>query len=126
MFSYEKLIVYQKAYQLNRTVYQILKSNQNLPFYVKNQLGRASLSIVLNIAEGSAKFGFKDRRNFYITARGSVFECAALINFLGDEQEISPEIVTAILMDYDVLSRMLFGLIQQLNSKTNNLVKESE
>jgi hypothetical protein len=55
-----------------------------------------------------------------------VFECAALINFLGDEQEISPEIVTAILMDYDVLSRMLFGLIQQLNSKTNNLVKESE
>jgi four helix bundle protein len=115
MFPYEKLEVYQKAYELNRLVYRALKSHQTLPAYVKNQLGRASLSIVLNIAEGSAKFGNKDRRSFYTTARGSVFECAALVNFLRDENEMNYELATSWLMDYDILSKRLFVMIQHLN-----------
>ena len=75
MFSYENLEVYRKAYQANQKVYRLLKENKKIISYAKNQLGRASLSIMLNIAEGSAKFSDKDRKNFYITARGSVFEC---------------------------------------------------
>jgi hypothetical protein len=69
MFSFEGLIVYKKAFEANQKVYRLLKENRVIPLYVKNQLGRASLSIMLNIAEGSAKFGDRDRRNFYITAR---------------------------------------------------------
>ena len=54
-FSYENLEVYKKAYQTNQNIYRFLKGNKNLPAYVRDQLGRASLSIMLNIAEGSAK-----------------------------------------------------------------------
>src|SRR5690242_7253221 len=59
MFSYEHLEVYKKAYSLNQQVYRFLKANNTIPRYAKDQLGIASLSILLNIAEGSAKFSNK-------------------------------------------------------------------
>src|SRR5688572_6990409 len=91
MFSYENLKVYKKAFQVNQKVYRLLKENKSILGYSKNQLGKASLSIVLNIAELSAKFSNRDKRNFYITARGSAFECSSLINFLGAEEEITKD-----------------------------------
>lgn len=77
-------------------------------------MGRASLSIILNIAEGSAKFSNKDRRNFYITARGSAFECASIIEFLYSENEISEELMSELSNEFEEISKMLFGLIKNL------------
>ena len=37
------------------------------------------MSINLNIAEGTGRFG-KDERRFLVTARGSALECAAVID----------------------------------------------
>lgn len=54
MFPYEQLEVYKKAYEANQKVYRFLKGNKSIATYIKSQLGRASLSIMLNIAEGSA------------------------------------------------------------------------
>ena len=92
----------------------MLKGNKNIPGYAKDQLGRASLSIMLNIAEGSGKFSNKDRRNFYVTSRGSVFECAALITFFSDEGEIEADIFEDISKAYEEISRMLFTMIKNL------------
>jgi four helix bundle protein len=114
MFPYENLEVYKKAFATNKTMYRFLKSNKGVPSYAKDQLGRASMSIMLNIAEGSAKFSNKDRRNFYITARGSAFECAALTTFLSDEGEIPEAIFQEVAFAYEELSRMLFTMIKNL------------
>jgi four helix bundle protein len=59
-----------------------------MPGNVNGQSVKASLSIVLDIAAGRVNFTKKDRKNFYVTARGLTFECAAQINFLCDEGEI--------------------------------------
>lgn len=114
MFPYENLEVYKKAYSANQKVYRILKANKSIPGYAKDQLGRASLSIVLNIAEGSAKFNNRDRKNFYITARGSIFECASLVNFLHDEEEVPATLKQALTGTYEEISRMLFTMIKNL------------
>ncbi len=114
MFPYENLEVYKKAFATNQKIYRFLKGNKGIPGYVKDQLGRASLSIMLNIAEGSAKFSNKDRRNFYVTARGSVFECAALLTFLSDEGEIETGVFDEIGKIYEELSRILFTMIKNL------------
>src|SRR5688572_2845818 len=106
MFSYQKLEVYNKAFLQNQIIHRALKNSKNVPVYVRNQLGRASLSIMLNIAEGSGKFSPKDRRNYYVTARGSVFECSSLVAFLKDEGEISELQCTALLEVYEEISRM--------------------
>jgi four helix bundle protein len=114
MFPYENLEVYKKSFAANQFVYRFLKQNKTIPGYVKDQLGRASFSIVINIAEGSVKFSNKDRRNFYVTARGSVFECASITTFLKEEQEISIELANNLLTSYEELSRMLFTMIKNL------------
>ncbi len=45
-----------------------------------DQLRRASISISLNIAEGSGKGTGPDQRRFYSIARGSAMECAAVVD----------------------------------------------
>ena len=47
--------------------------------HLKDQLSRASLSIVLNIAEGSGKPTQADKRRFYSIALGSLRETQALL-----------------------------------------------
>jgi four helix bundle protein len=47
-----------------------------------DQLERASLSIVANIAEGAGRRSRKQKRYFYAVARGSATETAALVDVL--------------------------------------------
>jgi four helix bundle protein len=114
MFPYEKLEVYKKAYFANREVYRFLKGNKNITAYVRDQLGRACLSIMLNIAEGSAKFSERDRKNFYVTARGSAFEGASLITFIQDEGEIPEVLAGQLTLAFEEISRMLYTMIKNL------------
>ena len=115
MFPYEQLEVYKKACQVNQKVYRFLKVNKQIPPYTKNQLGRASLSIMLNIAEGSAKFSNKDRKNFFITARGSVFECSSLVKFLHGESELADDLTNDLYCAFDEISRILYTMIKNLD-----------
>lgn len=114
MLSYQKLEVYKKAFLLNQKIYTLIKENPKIPAYAKNQLGRASLSVVLNIAEGSAKFTKKDRRSFFVIARGSVFESAAMIDILHAENEISLALQTQLEEALEEISKMLYAMIRNL------------
>jgi len=114
MFSYENLEVYKKAYHANQKVYRLLKLAKPIPSFTKNQFGKASLSIMLNIADGSAKFSNRDRRNFYVTARGSAFECSSIVCFLYDEGEIAVELKNELYVSCQEISKMLFAMIKHL------------
>ena len=48
---------------------------------LSDQLDRASLSIALNIAEGAGRAG-RDQARHYAIARGSAFECLAVLDLL--------------------------------------------
>lgn len=45
---------------------------------IADQLQRAALNVVLNIAEGAGKFSPKDKASYYTRARGSATQCAAV------------------------------------------------
>ena len=81
---------------------------------INDQLKRASLSIMLNIAEGSSRFSNKDRRNFLIIARGSAFECVAIFDFLHDNHLIEESFFKKNYDNLEEISKMLFGLISKL------------
>jgi four helix bundle protein len=72
---------------------------------------------MLNIAEGSAKFSEKERRQFYVTARGSAFECAALLNFLHGENELHEDLMKTLYPSYMSICKMLFAMIKNLEQK---------
>lgn len=81
MFDFEKLEVYLKAKAFNAAVANFI-DNVILSKNKKDQLERAAFSIMLNIAEGSGRFTKPDKKNFYIIARGSAFECVAIFDYL--------------------------------------------
>jgi four helix bundle protein len=70
---------------------------------------------MLNIAEGSSRFSNKDRKNFMVVARGSAFECAAILEYLFEITEIKEEDYHSFLSDLEQISKMLFSLIQHLD-----------
>ena len=66
-----------RCYNLARTQYQEAQKLR-LPYYMKDQLNRATLSVCLNLAEGSGKTSVKDRKRFYEIALASHRESQAL------------------------------------------------
>tara|TARA_R110002096_G_scaffold169779_1_gene341474 strand:+ start:7193 stop:7537 length:345 start_codon:yes stop_codon:yes gene_type:complete len=113
MFDFEKLMVYQKAKAYNIKVNAFL-SDTKINRTTNDQLRRASFSIMLNIAEGTGRFTKPDRKNFYIIARGSTFECVAIFDYLKDIEIISEDIFNSFYSDSEELSKMLFSLIKGL------------
>ena len=115
MFDFEKLEVYQKAKLFNKEVIDFIRSTKSIDPVSKNQLRRASLSIVLNIAEGTSRYSKADKRNFYIISRGSAFECVAIFDVLKDEMILDPGAFNQFYSRADELSRMLFKMIGNLS-----------
>ena len=79
-FDHEKLDVYQLAIDFVAGANNLVESLPRGRGYLADQLQRAALSIVLNIAEGAGKFSSKDKAAFYLRARGSTTECAAVLD----------------------------------------------
>ena len=78
-----RLDVYAVALGFHRQASALARARGLAP--LRDQLGRASLSIVLNIAEGSGRFSPADKARFYGMARGSACECAAVLDVLDPE-----------------------------------------
>jgi len=115
MFDFENLDVYKRAKSLNKEIFTFLRGNKKIDRYLRDQLRRASISTVINIAEGSGKFSKADRKNFYTISRGSVYECASLLDILLDENGIDIEKYTHLKEQYETISKMLFRLIESEN-----------
>ena len=115
MFDFQKLEVYQKAKNFNKEI-RILLQTEELDRNTTDQLRRASFSIMLNIAEGSSRFGNRDRKNFLVISRGSVFECASILEFLVEMNQVNTEIYNRLYNILEELSKMLFALIKKLDN----------
>jgi len=111
MFDFQKLNVYIKAKELNKEIIGFVKENKGIDYYIKDQLKRASISMVINIAEGSGKFSKADKRNFYTIARGSTYECVSLLEIIFDENQITKEKFINFYERFEEISKMLLGLI---------------
>ena len=114
MFDFKKLIVYQKAKAFSNDA-NVLISNNKFDRHVNDQFKRASFSIMLNIAEGSSRFSNKDRKNFMVIARGSAFESSAIIEYLFETKAIEKSEFEAYTHSLEEISKMLFGLIKNLD-----------
>jgi four helix bundle protein len=75
----ERLDVYQVALE-----FQVIAAGLALrcDAVLRDQLRRASLSIVLNLAEGAGQVSRPTKRRYYGIARGSALECAAILDVL--------------------------------------------
>jgi len=79
-FDHERFDVYRLALEFQALVPSLFP-RRGLSA-LRDQLDRASSSILLNIAEGAGRFARADKAQFYLIARGSAMESAAVLDVL--------------------------------------------
>ena len=94
--SYKELIVWQKAMEVAKNVYVLVKKLPKEETYaLSDQMRRAAVSIPSNIAEGQGRASSREFSQFLSIARGSALELetqlqlCVMIQYLNQE-EIQP------------------------------------
>lgn len=79
--EYELFPVYRSALELSSQLSEMCgKINRREYIFIKDQLMRASSSIVLNIAEGAGKWTKREKVHYYRISRSSAYESSAAID----------------------------------------------
>jgi len=115
-FDHEKLNVYQASLKFVTWATELI-SNVQVKAAVKDQLGRASTSVPLNIAEGNGKFAIRDRCRYLDFARGSALECAACLDVLVAKQLTDTSTIAEGKQQLFEIVSMLMGLINSLTAR---------
>ncbi len=92
-----------KSYQMALELYKKCEHIKAKAF-LKHQLEKASLSVVLNLVEGSAKTTAKERARFYSMSYAALRETQVLLEIMNQK-------------DLGILANHLGGMIYQLKSK---------
>jgi len=112
---HRKLVVWQKSMELAGAVYKATSAFPKTEEYgLTSQMRRAAVSIPSNLAEGAARKGGKEFRQFLNIAQGSIIELDTqleLSRMLGYLDAGCHEELSAQLTD---ISKMLFGLTRSL------------
>ena len=118
VFGYRKLIAYQKAKEVVKKTYKLLKKFPAEERYAMcDQLRRASVSVTSNIAEGINRYSVKDKAHFIEMAYGSLmevssqFEIAEELNYITSDERLSMDQLI------EEVARLLSGLQKTYNTK---------
>ena len=85
---------------------------------LRDQLDRASVSIVLNLAEGTGRRSGPDKAHFYTIACGSATECAAVMDLLLARGFVAPS-------DHRHARGLLVRIVQMLTRMGQRVCKRS-
>lgn len=80
--EHEKLEVYRLGLQAIRDLESVAMEIPPSRLNLRDQLRRASASILLNLAEGVSEFAPREKQRFYRMSRRSAAECIAIIDII--------------------------------------------
>jgi four helix bundle protein len=114
---FEDIDAWKKARELTKIIYEVTAQGKlAADFSLRDQLRRAAVSIMANIAEGFEREGNKEFRQFLATAKGSAGEVKALLYVALDAGLISTEQFQRIRALADEASRLLGGFLRYLKT----------
>lgn len=112
---FEDIIAWQKARALVAEVYGVSAGGKLAKdFALHDQIRRAGISIMLNIAEGFARRTNKEFAQFLFIAHGSVAEVQAALYIALDEEYISREVFDNLYLKANEVSMVISGFIKAL------------
>lgn len=111
VFGYRRLIAYQKAKEVVKKSYKLLKRFPAEERYaMSDQLRRSSVSITSNIAEGINRYSVKDKSHFIEIAYGSLMEVSSQFEIAEDLGYITLEDRLSMDQQIEEVARLLSGL----------------
>ena len=109
---FEDIISWQKSRLLVVDIYKLFENSNDFGF--KNQIQRASVSVMNNIAEGFERKTNNEFRQFLFIAKGSVGEVRSMLYLAKDLDKISEENFKILYDKTLEISKLLSGLIKTL------------
>ena len=118
-FRFKNFPVYKDAKAFRQLVRRLLKKFPTAEKYVlADQINRSCISIILNIAEGSAKKSDKDFARFLEMAIASVNEVVAAFDLAVDDEIISTEDYIQVEKSAESIAKQLGGFLKKLILKS--------
>ena len=111
---FEDIIAWQKAKELNVAIYFAFIDCKDFDF--KNQIRRASVSIMNNIAEGFERQTNNEFRHFAFVAKGSCGEVRSMLYLANDLKIVKKDEIEKLLLLSEEISKILSGLIKTLKT----------
>ena len=112
ILGFENSIAWKKSRVLTNKLYKIFGDSKDYSF--KDQILRASVSIMNNISEGFDRGTDKEFKYFLYIARGSNAEVRSMLFIAMDQNYITKEEYTDLLNINQEIGRLLTGFIKKL------------
>lgn len=113
--SFEKLVMYQKGLVFSNAIYDLTKAfPADERFGLTDQLRRASVSIIANIAEGVGRYHTKELIQFLRVSRSSAFECVALLQIASKQKYLNESEYNTFYNDIKEITKMISGYINSI------------
>ncbi len=116
---FEDIAAWQKSRELARQVYAATKSGDfSRDYGLRDQIRRASVSVLSNIAEGFGRGGDKEFTQFLSQAKGSVAEVQAQLYVALDAGYLSKTLFTQLYALADETGRLIGGFMKYLQQSS--------
>jgi len=113
--KFEEIQSWKKARSLTKQIYTAtLAGPFAKDFGLRDQIRRAAVSILSNIAEGFERGGDKEFLQFLAVAKGSAGELRAQLYVALDQQYMSQEQFAALSQEATEISRLISGFMRYL------------
>lgn len=109
---FEDIIAWQKARNLTLSMYT--RFNDCRDYNFRDQICRAAVSIMNNIAEGFERQTNKELKQFLFIAKGSCAEVRSMLHLAHDLAYLPPNHYQGLYDDSTEIARILSGLIKKL------------
>ncbi len=108
---FEELFAWQKARELTRVIYQVTRQGSFAKDYgLANQIQRASVSVMSNVAEGFDRGGRAEFHQFLSTAKASCAETRSLLYVALDAEYLDQPTFDRLIERADEVIRIVAGL----------------
>ena len=112
---FEDLISWQKARELNHLIYKVSRNGAFAKdFGLRDQIRRASVSVMSNIAEGFERSGDKEFIQFLSNAKGSCGEVRCQLYAAFDEEYLNKAEFNELYERSTEISRLISGFMAYL------------
>src|SRR6266480_4613928 len=113
--TFEEIDAWQRSRELTSRIYRITSEGRfSKDFGLKDQIRRASVSIMSNIAEGFERSGTGEFTQFLATAKGSAGEVRAQLYVALDQGYVTQAVFETLSGASSQISRMISGLMSYL------------
>lgn len=114
---FEELECWQKARELARVIYRCTKNGQfSRDYSLRDQMRRAGVSIMANIAEGFSRKSNREFSQFLFIAKSSAAELQSHVYVALDQGYLAKPDFEKLYDGLDHTSRMISNLIKHLNA----------